>query len=364
MNIGSQIIFENGIISAQWLNASVKVSDLEMDLETISKIDPWAFNSPAFSETIVVTLYNLNASSFQKDIFSGLNSLKILKLYQLRSTQFARSWLAGVSTSLENLFVYGMHFGAYNLEGLTSGVEFTSLTMVSYSLYLSNTINENTFTGLVDVRNMDLSFCGIDSIGPRSFDSIAPTINVLKLNNNQLKHLPEGIFRMLLPNAFIRIYLAENPFDCSCGLVDFKRQLQTYAMNFVQIPRCVTPFYLYNTFIDATEDFCLNGSDPNEFYKFIRCDDNEATLKAIQRQEHQSRLVQNSNNSVMVLQLRYESEPLILVVVEVHHVSDELNRKVDCIFCKPISAYMWDKFHMMHLHMICVMNPLQVNTDY
>lgn len=307
---------------------------------------------------------NFNLKNFQKGIFNGLKSLKTLRLYQVRSPEFVTGWLAGVAQTLENILVYGISSLSYNLLGLTSGVAMENLTLVICSLNLSDTINENTFTGLVTVRTLELSFCNIDSIGPKSFDSIASTLRLLKLNNNQLKQLPEGIFAYLLPNPSIRIYLSENPFDCSCGIIDLQNQLQLNLKNFVDTPKCYTPFYFYNDDINTAEDICWNGTDPNSVNKFVRCydDNNYVTFKYIKRHEHQSRIIQNKNNSIKVQPLRVDPKYLIMVINEVIHISDDFNPTLACFSCKPLKPVKWTEFEIKHLYIICVMDPIKVRT--
>lgn len=335
---------------------------LEIDLENISHIEPGAFNSTSFSATVTLNLINLNLSVLDKDIFSGLTSLITMKFYQLQSTEFASGWLSRINRTLENLLVYGMRLKSYDLQGLTSGVDLGRLTLVTYSLNLFSSINENTFTGLKAVHTLELSFCSIDAIGPRSFDPIALTLRLLKLNNNQLKQLPDGLFDKLLPNPNIRIYISDNPFDCSCALVDVQNKIQANLISFVEIPRCYTPFYFYNAPVNLIEGICWNGNDRNRFDTVVKCsnDRNKITYESIQKQKHQSRLVQNKNNSVMLQPFEFESHQLVFVINEISHIPYELNNTLNCWSCKGVKTLNWAELNMMHLYIMCVINPLMV----
>lgn len=362
LNIGNLITFEHGIIPNQWLNASVQIIDLEMGMERTRYIEPGAFNSESFSETISLVLTNFNASSGHNEVLQGLKNVRTLKMYDLHSTEFANGWLTGVSNYLQTLLVFGMPFKSYDISGFTSGVNMTSLTFVTFSLNLSNTINEYTFSGLVAVRVLELSFCSIETIGPRSFDRIALTLRDLKLNNNHLKQLPQGMFNVLLPDVYIRIYLSENPFDCSCALSDLRQKLLSNIPNFVQIPKCFTPFNLYNTPVHLVDDICWNESDPNRFNTFVKCYNEKnvsSTQGPIQSRKHLSRIVQHKNNSVLVEHIQSSPQSLTLVITKVNN----LNRTADCLFCEPLQPFHWTTLQMMHLYLICVMDPLKVRAS-
>lgn len=329
-----------------------------MCLENITYIMPGAFNCSAFKETKILTMSSLQANYLDMHIFSGLNDLKTLNFYQLHSIAFPMNWLSAVSETLENLLVYGLPYDAYDLMGLTSGVAMVKLKLATFSLNLKSSINEKTFRGLVAIQTLDLTFCGIESIGPMSFDPIATTIRLLKLNNNKLKHLPEGLFAKLLPSSQLRVYLSGNPFDCSCTLVDFQNQLRANMDNFAEIPTCATPFNYYNRLVHLADDICWNGTDPSALNLFVKCFNqlNQLTVTPLQRHDHQFRLWQSKNNSVMVNMYSKHDEPLTLGIYEVCNVTNESNAKhlIECSRCEPLLVGQYTELEMMHLYTICI----------
>lgn len=104
------------------------------------------------------------------------------------------------------------------------------------------------FFGLNSLEQLYLEYNVIEVIHPGSFSAL-PNLKILSLNGNHLQKLPPYIFHHLplikvnlMNNAFkhlpvmnvldqligVRlIYLDDNPWDCTCDLVDFKQWVET-----------------------------------------------------------------------------------------------------------------------------------------
>lgn len=115
---------------------------------------------------------------------------------------------------------------------------------------LGDTITEKTFTGLVQVRILDLSRNRITSIGPKSFDAIAKTLNMLNLRNNRLRELAGDIFANVFQQAdmmLLQISLESNWWHCDCYLQPLQNILRQYPTTFTGFARCDTPIPLRNS---------------------------------------------------------------------------------------------------------------------
>lgn len=115
---------------------------------------------------------------------------------------------------------------------------------------LGDTITEKTFTGLVQVRILDLSRNRITSIGPNSFDAIAKTLNMLNLRHNRLRKLVGDIFASVFLQAdmmLLQISLEYNWWHCDCDLQPMQNILRQYPTTFTGFARCDTPIPLRNS---------------------------------------------------------------------------------------------------------------------
>lgn len=332
---------------------------MEVTLEDTTIIEDGAFNSPAFSQTEFLTLENLNVSNLSSRTFIGFYNLRTLKLYQMHNTFIPIGLLSGVRYTLENLVVFGDFLNVYNISGMTNGATMSRLELVTYSLNLKDTIDQYSFTGLTQVQTLELSSCAIEVIGLGAFDPIASTLKLLKLNNNNIKHLPDGLFDVLVWSP-AKIYLDQNPLECTCALSDLQLQVQWHKQNFHESPTCASPYYLYNVEIDVAE-MCVNGIDPMLFNRYIKCVHtwNEKTYKPIKKQKYKFRLVQNVNQSFTLQQLRrWQQEPFVLIF------NSTLQRFVpNCIHCREQShiSGRWITLNRWHLHMMCIMDEKDVS---
>ncbi|XP_063069381.1 SLIT and NTRK-like protein 5 [Engraulis encrasicolus] len=121
-------------------------------------------------------------------------------------------------------------------------------------LYLNGNLIErltdDMFYGLESLQFLYLEYNVIREIAPATFEQV-PNLQLLFLNNNLLKTLPEGVFngltlaRLNLRNnhlrnllvggvldqlrSLVQIDLYENPWDCSCSVVEMKLWLEQLA---------------------------------------------------------------------------------------------------------------------------------------
>lgn len=339
-----------GIMPTQWLISIVNVFELDIDLGDTTTIQQGAFHSATFMQTDTLTLTNLNISNLSNTTLDGFKNLRQLNLYQLHNSVFPIGWLAPVSATLKYLIVFGDFMQSYNITGLTGGATaMRRLSVATFSLHL-RTIDEFAFAALVAVQTMDLSACAIEVIGANAFRPMAQTIKLLKLNNNQIKHLTADLFVVLLQGA-AQIYLAANPFDCSCALAEFQAQVHMYQKNFVSLPKCAQPYYLYDVDIDVVEN-CVDGVTPSLLNRFIKCYNNQSAFvyKPLQKKVQLRRMVRNANGLYKLETLHYHGE-------DVKVLYDNLS---ECIKCQSQPPGDWMQLNQMQLFLFCVMNHTQV----
>ncbi|KAK5611289.1 hypothetical protein CRENBAI_019039 [Crenichthys baileyi] len=156
-------------------------------------------------------------------------------------------------------------------------------------LYLNGNLIDhlraNMFYGLESLQFLYLEYNVIKEVTADTFQHV-PKLQLLFLNDNLLKTLPEGTFnglalaRLNLRNnhlrylpvrgvldqltALVQVDLYENPWDCSCSVLDFKMWLGQLSMGtVVNHVICVSPKKLAGEDMRyiKTTNFCPNNSD-------------------------------------------------------------------------------------------------------
>lgn len=99
---------------------------------------------------------------------------------------------------------------------------------------MNDSITRKSFVGLTNIVSIDISSCQIASIGRGSFDSIGPNLTSLILKNNKITTLPNDLLQrnLMNKNAQLKIYLAENLWNCDCHLINFQSYLTNYSQHF------------------------------------------------------------------------------------------------------------------------------------
>ncbi|KAJ8252928.1 hypothetical protein GJAV_G00207190 [Gymnothorax javanicus] len=152
-------------------------------------------------------------------------------------------------------------------------------------------LSPGMFTGLHNLEYLYLEYNAIKEILPGTFNPM-PNLKLLSLNNNFLQNLPLQIFHNiplttlnLRKNQFLhlavsnlldqltsleKIYLEENPWDCSCDLVSLKQWVEKLAKDTLvgailcHMPRKVAKLELQDVKIDV---MCPGLNDKNSEYE-------------------------------------------------------------------------------------------------
>ncbi len=149
-----------------------------------------------------------------------------------------------------------LHLGNNRIAIIQDGA-FENLTSLR-RLYLNGnyieSLSQSLFAGLQSLQYLYLEYNIIKEILPRTFNSLH-NLQLLFLNNNLLRSLPDNVFggtmltRLNLRNnhfshlpvrgvldqlsAFIQIDLQENPWDCTCDIVELKNWMELSSTSVV-----------------------------------------------------------------------------------------------------------------------------------
>lgn len=118
-----------------------------------------------------------------------------------------------------------------DIDAFTGSEETLSVEYVKVRYYLF-TLTSKSFVALKNIKHLDLSNCGIESILQGTFDPILITIEVLRLMNNPFKQLPAGMFDIIPPSINTYIFLGDDVDECECD---------NLPINFIVKVECTQP---------------------------------------------------------------------------------------------------------------------------
>lgn len=177
-------------------------------------------------------------------IFNGLDELETMKI-DYADVQIIQD---GVLDSLKELKVFTFEESSLrnieiSINGLTGAEPLRKLENVTFTYKLTESINRNSFTGLTNVKLLDLRYCQIEFIGENSFDSISESIEILDLSGNKLTTVPSDLFNAMLPKDDLKIHIYGNSWHCGCELQSLKLTIVQYEDNFYTSNsiECLTP---------------------------------------------------------------------------------------------------------------------------
>lgn len=125
------------------------------------------------------------------------------------------------------------------IEGLTGSQNLDKIEMVKFWYKLETSITSTSFVGTSNAKVLDLSDCQIETVEADAFDPMT-SLEILKLQDNLIKTIPDGFFNVILTRNIPLILLEGNRWECDCGLMPFKMSFIEHT-NFVGQLECYTP---------------------------------------------------------------------------------------------------------------------------
>lgn len=244
------IDFKNKLLTYNWYIGTGSILDLTIKDFTIVAIDAGVFNSLIFTKLKTLKLCGFRVDYLSGHIFVGLNALQVLEIDSFTNLHRIDADTLRPCVELRIFEIRNSSRTEVSVNGATGTFPLQNLEIVIMcDNNLSSTITEKTFVGLVQVRLLDLKRNKITSIGPKSFDAIAKTLNMLNLRNNHLRDLPGDIFLNVFLQAdmtLLQISLEHNWWHCDCYLQPMQNFLKLKPTTFTGFARCNTPIKLRN----------------------------------------------------------------------------------------------------------------------
>lgn len=247
-------------MTSKWLRISgVPITELIVDCRDFNEIETDAFATEAFSLLTVLTLDSVNENVFTKLSLRGLVKLSTLYLVNFSAKVLRSETFDEVAETLDELTIQQQNNwdAPLVLDTVLGTTRLKALNRVKIYRNLQDLLSSKTFTGLVNVKFLDLSRCQITSIGVGVFDAIAPTIREVNLQLNQLTTLQPGVLDPLLLRPYVRIVLLNNWWACDCDLCYTKWAVNHGQNAGLDAARCLSPSHFRDELINAT-DVCAN----------------------------------------------------------------------------------------------------------
>lgn len=219
MKLNRGVVYPENVIPANMLATPIKLIALHVVCTDIGTIQRFAFLSATMAGLESLTLEDATFRQLTKTMLEGLQSLTTLTFLTSSIGNFDSGAFDVLAKTLSILTLSQADPQTDILQAklLTGGVQMTALHYAKFKYNMKNTITNETFVGVPMLTTLDLSNCKIESIGVSSFDRLVSLLMV-RLNDNKLKSLPDGLFDRLLPNQVLLIDMTANDWTCDCNI--------------------------------------------------------------------------------------------------------------------------------------------------
>lgn len=260
-------MFSGFSVAPKWLETNLQITELVIqDVKTINEIEANAFAGQAFKNLQALELINMRLDYFQKNMLNGLISLHTLHVTQMEFQFIEENCLAAVP-HLRSILFEAISDQVIDVRNLTGTMTLDLMQIVSLrENNLENSINENTFFGLSNIKSLFLTNSKICSIGSKSFDRIQRTIQLIDLRGNHLRTLPDGLLLQLLMRNDVKISLSKNRWRCNCDLVALRKLIISKPLQFEDVNevKCSQPKELVEQAV-ASAWFCCQDADKSQY---------------------------------------------------------------------------------------------------
>lgn len=240
--------------------------NLEVYLNDVTSVSNNAFDSIHFRTVKQFLFENCAIGTIRNGTFNGLNELEIINIRGAGKVNRIESGILDNLTELKE-FTFEQSLKGnpeININGITGSSHLSKLEYVKIKYNLGDGVKRTTFTGLTNVKILDLSSCQIKSIEENSFDPISATIEELNLSSNLLTTVT-SLFSQALPSIKM-IYINGNSWNCICELLPFRLFIEQYQEHF-------------NSYVCSSPTHC-NSKSMLETDCFDECDTPTTTTTA------------------------------------------------------------------------------------
>ncbi|XP_046595396.1 uncharacterized protein LOC107225314 isoform X1 [Neodiprion lecontei] len=251
--------FPSNELSSEWLPIKFRLRKLTLRRCGLTAIDVDAFRSKPFQELRGLAIIGNRINALRKSLFDGLTSLEELAIVDNSIVLPEPELLVGTANSLQILQLDNAIRGERTLTKVIGSRPLRRVIVLSLTRNRLPKLSRNIFKGVPNVQSVHLTDSGVSMIEPGALDPFSRSIRQLFLARNNLTYLPTNAFsRILRSNPNFRVTLANNDWNCSCGL-NWLKNLTTIL---IDVPRCSRPDR--NAMLSFTEaDFCEQSDRPS-----------------------------------------------------------------------------------------------------
>ncbi|XP_046745024.1 uncharacterized protein LOC124410587 [Diprion similis] len=259
-----ELVFDNcrfpaNELSSEWLPIKFRLKKLTLRRCALTAIDMDAFSSEPFQDLRGLAMVGNRINVLKKSLFDGLTGLEKLSIVDNNIGLPDAELLVGTANSLRVLQLDNAVRGESTLTKVIGSRPLRRVIVLSLTRNRLPRLSRNIFKSVPNAQSIYLTNSGVSRIDPDAFDPFSRSIRQLFLAGNDLTSLPRNVFsRILRSNPNFRIALANNDWNCSCGL----EWLKNLTNILIDVPRCSSPEH--NAMLPFTQaNFCEPSDRPS-----------------------------------------------------------------------------------------------------
>lgn len=236
-----QIKFPGDILTGTWLGKKpiLNINSLKITDNTIFDMYANGFNSKIFQNISFLFMKDLKIQFLRYGVFRYMTDLQNVILNHV-SIKLLNLNVFVPNKNLCYLTIRDSIENELTINGGNNNEHLKALVLLIINQNnLPKTLRNESFNGLISLSHLKLNNNQIAFLPNGLFKPIQNTIQVIEMRNNQLKMISSDLFVTLLPKIR-RIFLANNLFHCDENILSLKQLLIEYQYTFDKAI-CVTP---------------------------------------------------------------------------------------------------------------------------
>lgn len=211
-----RIRFNTPKIGGSWFGIfKLNLKWLQLREIDVTEIENGAFSQLIFWNLEYLEIFDVPLKILKSGTFNRLRLLKLLSMSGLKLNKIEKNVLDPMN-NLEGFMLIQCGDEKISLDNFFGASKLFNLKIIAVQQCdLSDTITNRTFTSIPAIKTLSLSSNNIQTIGPRSFDSVLKTVQFIHLGWNSLKSIPNGLFKT---NRSVSIDFTDNPLHCDCKM--------------------------------------------------------------------------------------------------------------------------------------------------